>query len=207
MGVLGPSGGQGGGPADGSSGRMAGAGQAGWWSGRAAATAQDRVVWRARTCWQPCLLSWDVSSAISPLGPPPPPTLPGCGKTTLLGSIAGSAMDLGRGSVLTGSVQVDGHRWVRLPNLLLRFFPPEPGFDATGMPAACVGCFQCMVRAESWQAGAPFVRPPPGPDAPPYARALTPPCWPSSPAPARRHAGGATRRLPTCPRATCSSPA
>ncbi|KAL4457602.1 hypothetical protein ABPG75_012467 [Micractinium tetrahymenae] len=34
----------------------------------------------------------------------------GCGKTTLLGSIAGSAIDLGSGTVLTGSVQVDGHR-------------------------------------------------------------------------------------------------
>lgn len=35
----------------------------------------------------------------------------GCGKTTLLGSIAGSAMDLGSSSSLTGTVEVDGHRW------------------------------------------------------------------------------------------------
>lgn len=39
--------------------------------------------------------------------------LPGCGKTTLLGSIAGSAMDLGSRSVLTGSVEVDGVRCPR----------------------------------------------------------------------------------------------
>lgn len=38
------------------------------------------------------------------------PTHAGCGKTTLLGSIAGSAMDLSSSAAVTGVVQVDGHR-------------------------------------------------------------------------------------------------
>ena len=116
-----------------------------------------------------------LAPACRPRGPinhiqPParPPAPAGCGKTTLLSMIAGSASDLGASAMVAGLVEVDGHRRRRshvayvpqsdvlIPSLtvaeclrysaLLRLPPDTPPLDlqARGAGGAggrwCLGC-------------------------------------------------------------------
>lgn len=146
---------------------------AAWWS----ACYAPRGVWKisALSLRQP----WDALDRPSYASHAAPPPLPaGCGKTTLLGSIAGSAMDLGSSSQLTGTVEVDGHRWVG---------------HITGLQGCAELACLAMVAQLHGNPAPAACWPSAQPHTPSGTGLLNP-------------AGGGRARWPTCRRATSSSP-